>query len=128
MKKFLNILIQKLPLLLFFIAAIVAVINIYYQKDNLNNVVFDLLLVAVLIYAKNQTYSQNELQKKLQKELDWAKFENTLLRWSYQDMGKYIDKMNIPELSDINLGIDNELRDIDIKKNMYAERRGIVND
>ena len=125
MKKFLNILIQKLPLLLFFIAAIVAVINIYYQKDNLNNVVFDLLLVAVFIYAKNQTHSQNELQKKLQKELDWAKFENTLLRWSYQDMGKYIDKMNIPELSDINLRIDNELRDIDIKKNMYAERREI---
>lgn len=112
MKKFLNILIQRLWILLFFIAAIVAVIGIYYQKDNLKDVVFDLMLLAFFIKTENQAHNQNELQK----ELELVKFENTLLRWSYQDMGQYIDKMNIPELSDINLRIDNELRDIEIKK------------
>lgn len=124
MKKFLNILIQRLWLLLFFIAAIVAAINLYYRNNNLDHVVFSLMLFAFIFKTENQAHSQNELQK----ELELVKFENTLLRWSYQDMGQYIDEMNIPELSDINLRIGNELRDIEIKKNRYAGRKGIVND
>ena len=124
MKKFLNILIQRLWLLLFFIAAFVAAINLCYQNDNIDHVVFSLMIFAFIIKTENQTHSQNELQK----ELELAKFENTLLRWSYEDMGQYVDKMNIPELSDINIRIDNELRDIEIKKNRYAGRKGIVND
>ena len=40
-------------------------------------------------------------------------------------MGRYIDHMNLPELDDIDIRIKNELRDIEIKKEDYAERLGI---
>ena len=40
-------------------------------------------------------------------------------------MGKYIEHMNLPELEDIDTRISNELNDIEIKKEDYAERLGI---
>lgn len=40
-------------------------------------------------------------------------------------MGRYIEHMNLPELDDINTRISNELNDIEIKRELYAEKLGI---
>ena len=52
-------------------------------------------------------------------------YEIDLLEWSYREMGKYIEHMNLPELDDINTRISNEFNDIEIKKEDYAKRLGI---
>lgn len=47
------------------------------------------------------------------------------LRWSYEQMGRYVKRMELPELSDIEIRIANELRDISVKQEYVAEQIGI---
>lgn len=60
-----------------------------------------------------------------EKENILLRYEVDLLRWSYRSMGKYIEYQNLPELEDIDIRISNELNDIEIKKEVYAEKLGI---
>ena len=53
-------------------------------------------------------------------------YEINELKYSYIQMGKYVDEFEFRELSDIELRIENELRDIEIKKKDYAEMLGII--
>lgn len=68
-----------------------------------------------------------ESSEKRKYQMKWllSEKENCDLRWSYIEMGDYIDRMNIPELSDIKLRIDNELNDVEIRKKWFAESHGI---
>lgn len=63
--------------------------------------------------------------EKICKKLEVAQYEIGNLKGSYISMGRYIDHMNLPELEDINIRISNELNDIEIKKEDYAQRLGI---
>lgn len=56
-----------------------------------------------------------------------------LLKWrevidlecSYREMGRYISDFKIEELNDLNLRIENEFKDIKVKKEWYAKELGI---
>ena len=54
-----------------------------------------------------------------------AKQESLDLLWSYREMGRYIDKQNIPELHDLDLRIENEIQDVKVRKEALAERLGV---
>ena len=60
--------------------------------------------------------------KKPNSERDIKDYEIQELRYSYRQMGKYIKRLDIPELEDIEVRIENELQDIEIKKKWFAER------
>ena len=50
------------------------------------------------------------------------------LLWSYRDMGRYINGFKIPELKDLDLRIENEIQDVKVKKERFAENLGIKED
>ena len=54
-----------------------------------------------------------------------AKQESLDLLWSYREMGRYIDKLNISELHDLDLRIENEIQDVKVKKEALAEILGV---
>lgn len=47
------------------------------------------------------------------------------LEYSYRGMGRYISDLKIEELNDLNLRIENEFKDIKVKKESYAKKLGI---
>ena len=47
------------------------------------------------------------------------------LLWSYREMGRYINRFKIPELEDLDLRIENEIQDVKVKKERFAENLGI---
>lgn len=60
---------------------------------------------------------------KLIKERRAKDYEIESLKWSYRRMGSYINDMHIAELSDIDFRIENELRDIEIRKeHLYGDK------
>jgi hypothetical protein len=63
-----------------------------------------------------------EENTKLRKERYLKDYEIIELRYSYRRMGTYIDSFNIEQLEDIELRIENELRDIECKVNYRKER------
>ena len=82
---------------------------------------FNFAAVGYILISIVKTREEN----KLRKEKYILNYEIDQLRWSYIQMGKYIDKFNLTELSDLSWRIENELRDIEIKKNNYAKHLGI---
>lgn len=50
-------------------------------------------------------------------------YEIEELKYSYRQMGKYVKSFDIPELADIETRIENELRDIEVRKNWFFERK-----
>lgn len=58
---------------------------------------------------------------KLGKEQYVKDYEIDSLKWSYREMGRYINRLQIDELSDIDLRIENELKDIEVKKQNFKE-------
>lgn len=63
-----------------------------------------------------------EENTKLRKENYLKDYEIIELRYSYRGMGRYIDRLDIKQLKDIELRIGNELRDIQIKKEHFKEK------
>lgn len=101
---------------------IIAILNlIFFNSEFLRGVVWFLVFIVMaldfLVLLKWNTREQNENIL--------LGYENIILKGSYIQMGVYIDRMNIPELSDIKLRIDNELNDVEIKKKWFAESLGI---
>ena len=82
---------------------------------------FNFAAVGYILISIGKTREEN----KLRKEKYILNYEIDQLRWSYIQMGKYIDKFNLTELSDLSWRIKNELRDIEIRKNNYAKHLGI---
>lgn len=67
----------------------------------------------------------------------WMKYSNLYLLkqnevldllWSYRDMGRYIEGFKIPELKDLDIRIENEIQDVKIRKERFAEKLGIKED
>lgn len=67
----------------------------------------------------------------------WLKYSNLYLLkqnevldllWSYREMGRYINRFKIPELNDIDLRIENEIKDVKVRKERFAENLGIKED
>ena len=79
---------------------------------------------CIIVLALTILSDVEDIQR-LQMENILKAYEIDCLRWSYRDMGRYIDHMNLPELEDIDTRISNELNDIEIKKEDYANRLGI---
>lgn len=46
-------------------------------------------------------------------------YEIEELKYSYRLMGKYVKSFDIPELADIETRIENELRDIEVRKKWF---------
>lgn len=46
-------------------------------------------------------------------------YEIEELKYSYRQMGKYVKRFDIPELADIETRIENELRDIEVRKKWF---------
>lgn len=111
----------KIALVLSLIAAICAVINLFLGDENLRIIIWALV---ICVWAIDYLVICEDVNK-YEKENILLGYEVDLLRWSYRSMGKYIDYMNLPELEDIDTRISNELNDIEIKKEDYAERLGL---
>ena len=111
----------KIALVISLIAAICAVINLFLGDENLRVIIWALV---ISVWAIDYLVICEDVNKD-EKENILLRYEVDLLRWSYRSMGKYIEYQNIPELEDIYTRISNELNDIEIKKEDYAERLGI---
>lgn len=101
---------------------IIAVLNlIFFNSELLRDIVWILIFVVMgldyLLLLKWHIREQNENLL--------LRYENIILEDSYIQMGEYIKHLNIPELNDIEFRIQNELRDIEIKKQWQAEKLGI---
>ena len=111
----------KLALVILLIAFIVAIINVFVGNEKIQIITWALI---VCVWAINYLVICKDTNQ-AEKENILLRYEVDLLRWSYRGMGRYIDHMNLPELEDIDTRISNELNDIEIKKEDYAERLGI---
>lgn len=117
MKKFK---LNDIGLMLSVTAGILAILNIYWI-DIPRDIIYVLCFFGVTFswaYALRQYSKYSNLYL-------LAKQESLDLLWSYREMGRYIDKMNIPELHDLDLRIENELQDVKVKKEALAERLGV---
>lgn len=112
---------SKVALILSGIALIVATINIFAPNEIRRTTVW---VVVILVWVLDYMIIFQQYEK-ICKKLEVAQYEIENIKWSYRGMGRYIDHMNLPELDDIDIRIKNELRDIEIKKEDYAERLGI---
>lgn len=104
------------------VSFIIAILNlIFFNSDFLRGVVWSLVFIVMaldfLVLLKWSTREQNENYL--------LNYENIILRYSYIQMGEYVKHLNIPELNDIERRIENELRDIEIKKKWQAKKLGI---
>jgi len=111
----------KIGLTISILALFIAIANMFIGNEIVRIIV---LTMCVCVFALT-TCSNIEDINRLQKENILKAYEIDCLRWSYRGMGRYIERMNLPELDDIDLRISNELSDIEIKKEDYAERLGI---
>lgn len=111
----------KIGLTISILAFFIAVANMFINNDIVRVIIWTM---CVCVFALS-ILSDLEDIKRLQKENILKAYEIDCLRWSYRGMGRYIDHMNLPELDDIDIRISNELNDIEIKKEDYAQRLGI---
>lgn len=100
---------------------ITLIVGLIFVNDISAAVGFNFAAVGYILISIGKTREEN----KLRKEKYILNYEIDQLRWSYIQMGKYIDKFNLTELSDLSWRIKNELRDIEIRKNNYAKHLGI---
>lgn len=111
----------KIGLTISILAFFIAIANLFICNDIVKVTIW---IMCVCVFALTICSDLEDINR-LQKENILKAYEIDCLRWSYRGMGKYIEHMNLPELEDINIRISNELNDIEIKKEHYAERLGI---
>lgn len=102
-------------------SVIILIAGLFYVNDISAAVGFDFAALGYILISIGKTREANKLKKE-----NWIlEYEIDQLKWSYIQMGKYIDKFNLPELSDLSWRIKNELIDIEIKKNDRAKILGL---
>lgn len=111
----------KIGLTISILAFFIAIANLFICNDIVKVTIW---IMCVCVFALTICSDLEDINR-LQKENILKAYEIDCLRWSYRGMGKYIEHMNLPELDDLNIRISNELNDIEIKKEDYAERLGI---
>lgn len=103
---------SKIALTLSLIALVAAIVGCFILESEMR-VIWCACLIVVWVINYWIVIEENI---KLRKEQFIKDYEIESLKWSYRGMGRYINDLNIQELSDIDLRIENELRDIEIKK------------
>ena len=111
----------KIVLTISILAFFIAIANVFINNEIVRIIIW---IMCVFVFALTILSDIEDIQR-LQKENILKAYEIDCLRWSYRGMGRYIDHMNLPELEDIDTRISNELNDIEIKKEHYAENLGI---
>ena len=111
----------KIGLTISILALFIAIANMFIGNEIVRIIVW---IMCVCVFALSLCSSYEDIDR-LQRECILKAYEIDCLRWSYRGMGRYIDHMNLPELEDIDTRISNELNDIEIKKEHYAENLGI---
>lgn len=102
------------------IAMIIAVSNLFGASIP-RDIIYALYIVSLIC---NWAHAMRQYKK--YSDLYLLKSREVLdLKWSYQEMGRYIDRLKVPELNDLDLRIKNELNDIKVKKEWYAKNLGI---
>jgi hypothetical protein len=111
----------KIGLTISILAFFIAIANVFINNEIVRIIIW---VMCVCVFALTILSDIEDIQR-MQKENILKAYEIDCLRWSYRGMGRYIDHMNLPELEDIDTRISNELNDIEIKKEDYAEKLGI---
>lgn len=108
---------SKIALTLSLIAFIAAIVGSFTLKSEMRIVTWGCVIVAWII---NYSIILEE-NLKLRKEQHIKNYEIDSLKWSYRTMGRYIEHHKT-NLDDIDVRIENELRDIEIrKKHLYGD-------
>lgn len=121
-KRFKRHLFSNFAMICSVVGLILAILNLIFFNSELLRVIVWMLIFMVMV-LDNLLLLKWHLRK--QNENLLLNYENINLRYSYIQMGEYIKRLNIAELDDIELRIENELRDIEIKKKWQAEKLGI---
>ena len=111
----------KIGLTISILALFIAIANMFIGNEIVR---IKVGTMCVCVFALTICSDIEDINR-LQKENILKAYEIDCLRWSYRGMGRYIERMNLAELDDIDLRISNELNDIEIKKEDYAEKLGI---
>ena len=111
----------KIGLTISILAFFIAIADIFIGNEIVRLMIWTM---CIIVFALSGLSSVEDIER-LQKENILKAYEIDCLRWSYRGMGRYIDHMNLPELEDIDTRISNELNDIEIKKEDYAQKLGI---
>ncbi len=110
---------SKIAMSLSIMALIAAVVGIFVLKTEMK---FICLCCVTIVWAIDYWVVVEE-NIKLIKEQHAKDYEIESLKWSYRKMGSYIDDLHIAELCDIDFRIENELRDIEIRKeHLYGDK------
>lgn len=109
---------SKIAVLLSVVALIAAVVGMFVLKTEMKVICWTCLVV---VWGINYLVIFEDTVK-LRKENYLKDYEIIELRYSYRRMGTYIDSLDIEQLKDIDLRIENELRDIECKVNYRKER------
>lgn len=108
---------SKIALLLSIVAMIAAVVGMFGLKIEMRIICWCCL---VCVWAINYWVILEDVVR-FRKESCLKDYEILLLKASYREMGRYIDRLNIEQLKDIELRIENELRDIECKVDFSKE-------
>lgn len=109
----------KIALSLSIVGLIAAVVGMFVLKTEMRFISWS---CVILVWAINY-WIVIEGNIKLGKEQFAKDYEIESLKWSYRRMGNYINDLHIAELSDIDFRIENELRDIEIRKeHLYGDK------
>ena len=111
----------KIGLTISKLAFFIAIANVFINNEIVRIIIW---IMCICAFALSLCSSYEDIER-LQRENILKAYEIDCLRWSYRGMGRYINHMNLPELEDIDTRISNELNDIEIKKEDYAEKLGI---
>lgn len=109
----------KISLILSYVALIASIVGFFILKSEMRVISWVCVVVALAI----DYWVVIEENFKLNEESFLKDYEIIELRYSYRQMGKYIDSLDIEELKDIELRIENELSDIKIRKDRKKSKK-----
>ena len=99
----------------------VAITNLFWPNDYLRSLVWVLLIVSI---GLNIIGLLDRCEELIDENLLLA-YEISELIYSYKQMGKYVESLEHDDLFDIDLRIENELNDIEVRKKWFAESHGL---
>lgn len=112
---------NKIALICSIIAFILAIYNIFEKSEVVRAGIYVFVIICLIANFMSVCQQRDKFSK-----LYILKHREVMdLRWSYEQMGRYVKRMELPELSDIEIRIANELRDISVKQEYVAEQIGI---
>lgn len=112
----------KIALTLSLVAFVTAIVGCFILKSEMRVICWTCLIIVWMI----DYWIILEENIKLKKESYLKDYEIIELKYSYRGMGRYIDRLDIEQLKDIELRIKNELRDIECKVDSRKEREKVL--